>query len=48
MMSDEQRAIVSRIARNLMKTHIEYINNRKRKKADQSDHYREQILRLQT
>jgi predicted transposase YbfD/YdcC len=40
---------VLRIAHNLVKTHPENISiKRKRKKADRSDHYREQILRLQT
>jgi predicted transposase YbfD/YdcC len=40
---------VLRIAHNLIKTHPENISiKRKRKKADRSDLYREQILRLQT
>ncbi len=40
---------VLRIAHNLVKTHPENISiKRKRKKADRSDYYREQILRLQT
>jgi predicted transposase YbfD/YdcC len=40
---------VLRIAHNLIKTHPENISiKRKRKKADRSDKYREQILRLQT
>jgi predicted transposase YbfD/YdcC len=40
---------VLRIAHNLVKTHPENISiKRKRKKADRSDQYREQILRLQT
>jgi len=40
---------VLRIAHNLIKTHLENISiKRKRKKADRSDLYREQILRLQT
>ena len=39
---------VLRIAHNLVKTHPEKISiKRKRKKADRSDHYREQILRIQ-
>jgi hypothetical protein len=38
---------VLRIAHNLVKTHPENISiKRKRKKADRSDQYREQILRL--
>jgi predicted transposase YbfD/YdcC len=40
---------VLRIAHNLVKTHPEKISvKRKRKKADRTDSYREQILRLNT